>query len=182
LLHDIAKPETLAQTAGRPTFHGHEVLGRRRAEALARRLKVPKPRRSRIGQLILLHLRPGHLADAGPTRRGMARLVRDAGSDLPLLVLHAACDARASGGPERPARWRRLRRVLTQLLELADPARTAVAPRLVDGHDVMQACALEGGPEVGRLLDAVADLQAEGSIRTRSQALAFLAGKCRPRR
>jgi poly(A) polymerase len=174
LLHDIAKPETLTIKSGQPAFHGHEVLGRRRGEALQRRLKVPKQRRSRIGRLILLHLRPGHLADAGATRRGLSRLVRDAGSDLPLLVLHAACDARASGGPDAPSRWRRLRRVLSDLLELGEASGDPPPTRLVDGHDVMRRCGLDGGPEVGQLLDAVADLQAEGRIRTRAEALAFL--------
>ena len=44
LLHDVSKPETLQVRAdGRPTFHGHEVLGALRAEAVLRRLKTPCP-------------------------------------------------------------------------------------------------------------------------------------------
>ena len=103
LVHDLAKPETLgAREDGRPTFHGHETLGARRADALLRRLKLPGAFRRRVAQLVRYHLRPHHLADAGTTPRGVRRLVRDAGADLPVLVLHAACDALASGSPDAP--------------------------------------------------------------------------------
>ena len=62
---------------------------------LLRRLRLPRAERKRIERLVLNHLRPGHLADAGNPARGVRRLVRDAGRDLPLLVLHAGCDVRA---------------------------------------------------------------------------------------
>ena len=43
LLHDISKPETFAvREDGRPTFHGHEVLGVRRSETLLLRLRMPR--------------------------------------------------------------------------------------------------------------------------------------------
>lgn len=171
LLHDIAKPETLAlEESGRPTFHGHEVLGARRADALLRRLRLPARERRRIVRLVLQHLRPGHLADAGAPQRGLRRLVRDAAEDLPLLVLHAACDAKASGSPDAARRWRRLRSVLLRLLEMAT-ARRAPLPRLVDGRDVMARLGLPPGPQVGAVLRRLRELQEEGAIRTREEAL-----------
>ena len=176
LLHDISKPETLeVRDDGRPTFHGHEVLGARRADALLERLCLPRRERRRICRLILNHLRPGHLADAGPTARGLRRLVREAGDDLPLLVLHSACDALASGSPDAETRWRRLRGVLRQLLELWNARVSAgTAPALLDGRLLMQTLGLEPGPLVGRLLRLVRERQEEGKLVTREQALAWL--------
>lgn len=175
LLHDISKPETLATADdGRPTFHGHEVLGEGRSDALLRRLRSPTAQRRRVCRLVRQHLRPGHLADAGAPSRGMRRLVRDAQDDLPLLVLHAACDARASGSPDAAARWRRLSRVLRSLLALQERARRQPLPRLVDGRDLMRVLGLPPGPRVGRLLERVRRGQEEGKIGTRRQALAFL--------
>jgi putative nucleotidyltransferase with HDIG domain len=175
LLHDISKPETLSVDRERPTFHGHEVIGARRAEALLRRMRMPRSERRRIVRLVLLHLRPSHLADAGAPPRGMRRLVRDAAADLPLLALHAACDAKASQGPGSATRWRRLRSVLLALLELGAASGGAPPPALVDGRDVMRVLGLPPGPRVGRVLERVRDGQESGEIRSRAEALAYLA-------
>jgi tRNA nucleotidyltransferase/poly(A) polymerase len=175
LLHDISKPETCAVLEdGRPTFHGHEVLGAERADALLERLRLPREERRRIRGLILHHLRPSHLADAGAPPRGMRRLVREAGSDLPLLVLHAGCDALASGSPDTQRRWRRLRRVLIALVEMWEARRVTALPRLVDGRDVMRALGMGPGRQVGELLERIRERQEEGSLETRDEALAWL--------
>jgi len=175
LLHDISKPETLATAPdGRPTFHGHEVRGERRADALLRRLRQPAALRRRVGRLIRLHLRPGHLADAGGPTRGLRRLVRDAGEDLPLLTVHAAADARASGSPDGQARWRRLRGVLHRLLEMWQERVDSPPALPIDGRDVMRTLQLKPGPEIGRILDRVREAQEDGTVRTRRQALAYL--------
>jgi len=176
LLHDICKPDTLDHRAdGRPTFHGHEALGARRAGQVLRRLRMPAAQRRRVCRLIRFHLRPSHLADAGAPPRGMRRLVREIEGDLPLLVFHAACDAVASGSPDARTRWRRLSPVLRSLLELFDAAPRVPPPRLVDGRDVMRMLGMPPGAAVGRVLELVRERQEEGTLRTRRQALAYLA-------
>ena len=175
LLHDISKPETLAiREDGRPTFHGHESLGAERAEVLLSKLCMPRDERRRIGRLIRLHLRPSHLADADAPDRGMRRLVREAGTDLPLLAVHSACDALASGAPDAARRWRRLRRVLTSLVKLWEDRRAISLPRLVDGRDVMRVLDVEPGQRIGDLLQRVREQQEEGKLTTRDEALAWL--------
>jgi poly(A) polymerase len=47
-------------------------------------------------------------------------------------------------------------------------------PRLITGHDVMDALGVEPGPEVGRLLMAVEEAQGAGEIHTREDALALV--------
>lgn len=172
LLHDISKPETLRHgPTGTPSFHGHEVLGSRRAETLLRRLRLPRVERKRIERLVLNHLRPGHLADAGIPPRGVRRLVRDAGADLPLLVFHAACDAKASGGPADRERWRRMRATLERLSEIAAKRARKPLPRLLDGDLLIETLGLEPGPRIGRILREVRDAQEAGSVRTAEAAL-----------
>jgi hypothetical protein len=46
-------------------------------------------------------------------------------------------------------------------------------PRLVTGHDLMDALDLAPGPLLGRLLEAVQEAQAAGEVTTREQALAL---------
>jgi poly(A) polymerase len=172
LLHDISKPETLAFDAdGKPSFHSHEVLGARRAGRLLNRLRAPRADRKRIERLIRLHLRPSLLAENGATPRACRRLVRDAGEDLPILTVHAACDALASGGPPAPARWRNLRRLLASLLELQGALAVVPLPALLRGTDVMEALDLGPGPRVGELLARLRDEQEAGLVRTRREAL-----------
>jgi putative nucleotidyltransferase with HDIG domain len=176
LLHDVAKPDTLEiDETGKPSFHGHEVLGAERAETVLRRLRLPNVERRRIRRLVLNHLRPGHLADAGAPERGLRRLVREAGEDLPLLVAHSTCDARASGSPDAPARWRRLRRVLVRLLELSQAMSRSASPPIVSGRDLLCDLGLEPGPIVGRLLGAIREQQDLGRIASRREALEFAA-------
>jgi poly(A) polymerase len=175
LLHDIAKPETLsARPDGRPTFHGHEVLGAARAEAVLRRLRHPRARIRRVKHLIALHLRPGHLADAASPARGIRRLVREAGGDLPLLLAHADADRRGSGGPRDLPRQRRLSAVLASLAAHAETLRGHKDRPLLSGHDVMQALGMGPGPEVGTWLASVEEAALSGEIRSRAQALEWL--------
>ena len=178
LLHDISKPETLAAGAdGRPTFHGHEVLGARRAAALLKRLRAPADLRERVTRAVLFHLRPHHLAESSAPPRGMRRLVREAGDDLPLLVVHAACDAKASGSPDARARWRRLRPVLAELVELHRTARAVPLIPLLSGLDVMKLLGIPPGPAVGAALQELRELQEEGRITDRNDALAYLSAR-----
>jgi tRNA nucleotidyltransferase/poly(A) polymerase len=174
LLHDVAKPDTFARLPGngKPTFHGHELLGADRADAVLRRLRLPRHSRRRVVRLVRLHLRPGHLADCGASPRAVRRLVVAAGEDLPLLVLHAACDAAGSGASD-PPRWRRLRAVCAALLAEAARERRRPPP-LVSGADVMRVCAIEPGPRVGRLLALARELQRDGVLASREDALAWL--------
>ena len=175
LLHDIAKPATLGRDPrGRPTFHGHEVLGASMATDLLRRLRFDASTRRRIRRLVLWHLRPGHLADAGAPARGMRRLAREAGDDLPALCLHAACDAQGTGGPPDAARWRRLNRVLRALPEVQARLRLIAPDPLVSGTDVMRVTGLVPGPRIGTLLRRIAEARDDGEITTRRQALAWL--------
>jgi len=172
LLHDISKPETLEyRPDGRPTFHGHEMLGARRAGALLSRLRLPKGDKKRIDRLIRFHLRPSLLAEGGATPRACRRLVRDSGDDLPLLVLHSACDALGSGGPAPRTRWLGLRRLLLSLMDLSENLQRTPLPCLIDGRDVIRMLELPPGPRVGEILGRVREEQDAGTLHTRPQAL-----------
>jgi len=175
LLHDIAKPATFARMpSGKPTFHGHEEIGATMADKLLGRLRFDSASRRRIKQLIRWHLRPGHLADAGAPMRGMRRLAREAGDDLPLLCLHAACDAQGSGGLDTGARWRRMSRVLRALPQIQSRLRAIPSEPLLSGADVLRVTGLAPGPKVGALLRELADARDDGLVSDRRQALAFV--------
>jgi poly(A) polymerase len=66
--------------------------------------------------------------------------------------------------------------LLESFLAGEEPAtREAAEPPLVRGDDVMAALGLPPGPSVGRALRQVREAQALGLVRTRDEALAWLA-------
>jgi len=175
LLHDIGKPGTRAERRGEGTFHGHELLGARLADALLERLRFASDARARIVHLVREHMfdyRP-EWSDAA-VRRFVSRVGADAVADLFDLRM---ADALGNGtrGPDTQrlaALAKRVDRVLGESTALT------VRDLAVDGDDVMRELGLPAGPEVGRvltrLLEAVLEdpsINTPENLRIRMRAL-----------
>lgn len=185
LLHDVAKPETRTVDAdGRVRFIGHDRLGAERAAAVAARWRWPGRAAAVLERLVHQHLRPMHLGmlDA-VSRRARYRFFRDLGAEVPDLVCLTIADAAATDGRTPAAVYRGATRALLDSLLAGEVEATAEAqaPPLLRGEDVMTAFDLTPGPEVGRLLARAREAQALGIVRTREEALGWLAeGRTRP--
>ena len=66
LVHDIAKPNTrrIDEKKGY-TFHGHDAIGERMLDKVAKRMKISNELKDYLKKLTLLHLRPIALAKKG---------------------------------------------------------------------------------------------------------------------
>lgn len=184
LLHDVAKPETRSvDPDGRVRFTGHDRLGAEQAAAIASRLRWPGRAVQVLERLVRQHLRPMHLGmlDA-VSRRARYRFFRDLGDEVPELICLTIADAAGTDGRPPALVYRGGPRVLLEslLAGQAEAAREAAAPPLVRGDDVMAAFGLSPGPEIGRLLARAREAQALGFVRTREEALAWLAGLPEP--
>jgi tRNA nucleotidyltransferase/poly(A) polymerase len=179
LLHDVAKPETRSvDPDGRVRFTGHDRLGAERVATVAGRLRWPGRATEVLVRLVRQHLRPMHLGMLDAiSRRARYRFFRDLGPDVPDLVCLTIADAAATDGRPPAAVYRGATRDLLESLLAGevDAAREAAAPPLVRGEDVMGAFGLGPGPEVGRRLRRAREAQALGLVRTREEALAWLA-------
>ncbi len=149
LLHDIGKPDTRAERAGEGTFHGHEQLGARLADALLQRLRFPSAMRERIVHLVREHMfdyRP-EWSDAA-VRRFVSRVGVDSVADLFDLRM---ADALGNGtrGPDTQ-RLAALARRVDRVLESSTALR--VRDLRVSGEDVMRELGVPAGPDVGRVL------------------------------
>jgi hypothetical protein len=174
----VAKPETRAETDGRVRFIGHDVAGAARVAGIGERWRLSRRAGAVLERLVRHHLRPMHLALAGPiTRRARHRFFRDLGEEAPDLLLLALADAAGLRGDDPLAIWAgEGGRVLRELMAGAAEERAlAAAPPLVTGTDVMAAFALPPGPAVGRLLARAREAQALGLVGTREEALTLLA-------
>lgn len=175
LLHDVSKPETRRVLAGRVRFFEHDTIGAGRAREIGQRWKLPARSVDVLERLVRHHLRPMHLAQAGEvTPRARHRFYRDLGADTRDLLLLALVDGAAVTGVSPLGLWRRAGLVRDLLGGWRQAERTAAAPPLLRGEDVMARFDLPPGPVIGHLLARAREAQDLGLVRTREEALAYL--------
>ncbi len=188
LLHDIGKPRCRTKDElGRIWFIGHEEEGAIIFSRLAKRWALPGEVRREVSAIIKLHLRPlplinealTKMAEGLPEAKALTlsainRLLRDAEpAGIGLMVLAAADRSACRGGAGEFEDRRRTIAMLDSMLarHLAWAAEQRDLPRLVTGYDLMREFDLQPGTRIGELLDAIADGQEAGRVRTREQAL-----------
>lgn len=177
LLHDIAKPQTKAQsTDGKTHFLGHARIGAEMAKAILGRLRFSNKETELVSQIVCYHMRPTQLSQAGlPTKRAIYRFFRDANDVVVDTLFFSLADHLASRGPNLDiAAFKEHAELVSYLLEkYYEPEGVARLPRLVNGHDLMRHLDLTSGPLIGRLLDAIHEAQAVGEIESRDEALSY---------
>jgi putative nucleotidyltransferase with HDIG domain len=176
LLHDVSKPETRKRHAnGRIRFFGHSELGAKKAAAILERLRFTTREIRLVELLIEDHLRPGQLSNGHelPSRRALYRFFRDLGEAVPdLLLLNLADHASARGPRMEPEHWAGHVAYIHWILEQRSSDETlSRPPRLLTGNDLMAELGLPPGPLLGRLLGALEEAQAVGTVTGREQAL-----------
>ncbi len=176
LLHDIGKPKAFEVKAGKTMFHGHERIGRIISESVSEKLKLSTREKFILDTVIFWHLRPGYLADnAVLTKRAVYRFFRDTGQEAPSVLLVSIADQRATRGPLANAASRlKHEKVSFSLLEdFFEKRKEKPFKRLIGGNDLIKKLRLKPGPIFSKILDAVAEAQGTGKVKTKAQALAF---------
>ncbi len=167
-------PSSLGKNAATPSY-SHQVAGSELAASLGNRLRLSNKEVNFVSQLLRHHMRPIKLFCL--TRTPSRALVSffGLGPELfwPLLLLFASEYAASqgdisAGGDLQPLR-KRIHGWLDFYYDKLKPRVTA--PPLVGGHDLIKWLHLVPGPLVGRLLKTLAELQWEGRISTRQEAL-----------
>jgi poly(A) polymerase len=177
-LHDIGKSQAMKRQKGKITFHGHERVGLKIAEGIAKRLKLSNDEIFLLRKVVLWHLRPGYLADSNnPTPRAKFRYFRDAGEEALSTLLLSLADQRSTKGPLSTIKARRQHeRVIAMLIKEYLYKDKVVKPkRLLDGYEVMKEFNLKPSVLIGELLSLLDELQGIGKIKNKSQALRALA-------
>lgn len=160
LLHDVGKPPTLDRSSGVPRFPAHAKVGAEMSDAICRRLRLANESRERVVELVAGHMR---FLDVQRMKTStLKRFLRQEGFDEH-LALHRA-DCLASHG--KLDNWSYAR---TKRDELG--AEALAPPRLVTGHDLM-ALGWTAGPELGAEVARLEELQLEGRLTSREEALA----------
>jgi len=158
LLHDVGKPAAFSRDAdGTPHFYNHERIGEPIARALLARLRFSNDRIERVVRAVGGHMVFGLVSREAKLRRVMAS------PDFALELELNRLDAISS---------RQYSEQFVRLLDrrIADAGRVELPTPLLNGRDLI-AAGLTPGPSFKELLEQLYDLQLEGVLRDRDDAL-----------
>jgi poly(A) polymerase len=162
LFHDIAKPPCRAESEGKVTFHGHTERGAEMATAILQRLKRSRFIQERVAYLVRYHLRLTMAPRMRPST--LKRMLAEEGFEE-LLEL-SWYDALASNS------YLGFYHFCRQALAARQPQALREA-RLINGRDLIE-LGFTPGPRFKTILREVEDLQLDGQLRDRQQALAYV--------
>ncbi|MBN2620056.1 CCA tRNA nucleotidyltransferase [candidate division WOR-3 bacterium] len=168
LFHDVAKPDTFLLKEGEVHFYGHDVKGARIVQTIGyKRLKLSRHDVGIVTKLVKEHMRLHLLGTCKElTDRAIRRFFRDLGADWLGAMMIAWADGYATAG------WtQHLEEMYERMIALkrADDAKPTVE-RLVTGYDLIT-LGLEPGPKFKVILQELYDLQLEGKLISKEQAL-----------
>lgn len=146
LLHDVAKPRTMAKSGDSVTFYNHELIGARVAKEIGKRLKLSKDQNDRLFTLVRQHMfyyQP-HNTDAS-----IRRFMRKVGLNNIDDILDLREGDRLGSGARKTS-WRleeMKQRMIDQLHQPMDARDLAL-----NGHDLMTELQLKPGPILGEII------------------------------
>jgi tRNA nucleotidyltransferase/poly(A) polymerase len=176
LVHDIAKPITRRVDNKKGyTFHGHDAIGEKMLEAVAKRMKLSNNLKDYLKKLTLLHLRPIALVKDIVTDSAVRRLMVAAGKDLNDLMILCRADI-TTKNPKRVKRYlKNFEKVEEKMSNVTEKDEMVAFKSPVRGDEIMAICELSEGRKVGVIKKAIEEAILEGLIdNTHSEALDYL--------
>ena len=176
LVHDIAKPITRRVDKEKGyTFHGHDAIGGKMIDTVAKRMKLSNDLKDYLKKLTLLHLRPIALVKNIVTDSAVRRLMVAAGEDLEDLMILCRADI-TTKNPKRVKRYlKNFEKVEEKMANVNKKDKMVAFQSPVRGDEIMSICGLKEGTKVGVIKKAIEEAILEGLIdNTHSQALDYL--------
>ena len=165
LVHDIAKPNTrrIDEKKGY-TFHGHDAIGERMLNKVARRMKLSNELKDYLKKLTLLHLRPIALVKDIVTDSAVRRLMVAAGEDLDDLMTLCRADI-TTKNPKRVKRYlSNFEKVESKMNNVVERDAMKAFQSPVRGAEIMEICGLKEGRKVGEIKEAIEEAILDGKI------------------
>jgi poly(A) polymerase len=174
LLHDIGKPATHdVREDGRVTFMGHDRLGQEMVRSICRRLRVSERLCRFLEGVTRHHLLLGFLVHERPLdRRAVYRYLERTSPVEVEVTLFSVADRLATRGKNAEPAIDAHLELAEELMPAALEWRCSGPPRVpVRGDELAAELGIEHGPELGRLLDQLAEAAYAGEATDRQQAI-----------
>ena len=156
LVHDIAKPNTKRFNKVKGwTFHGHDEIGKRMLQKVAKRMKLSNDLRDYLMLLTKLHLRPIALAKKNISDKAIRRLMFEAGEYIDDLMILCRADITTKNKTKVKKYLKNFDRVekLMQDVKLRDEMRLFKSP--LNGHMIMKTLEIKEGKIIGLIKDDI---------------------------
>ena len=159
LLHDVGKPATFERGADRIRFPMHEKIGAEMAGETCRRLRFSNDSTERVTELVANHMRFQHAQEMRLST--LKRFLALPGFEEHLALHRADC----------LASHRNLEHYDFVRAKIEELGQEEIRPpRLITGDDLLR-IGYQEGPALGRELRRLEEMQLEGLIRTRDEAV-----------
>ncbi len=170
LFHDIAKPLTREILNERTKFHGHDRIGSNIAYNWAKRMRFSEKFARRLKNIVFWHMYPHLLGKEEATRRAFHRYLRKTGDLWFLLFVHAYADFRATPPGKDPSY---LKNLLKKIYDFKIESEKERPKPLINGYDLID-LGFEPGPIFKKILTEIEELRAEGTLKTKEEALEYV--------
>ncbi|MBE6406156.1 MAG: CCA tRNA nucleotidyltransferase [Lentisphaerae bacterium] len=163
LFHDVGKPETYRlHEDGKIHFYGHEAVGAKMAEQIMQRLRSSRELTDIVSAAVRNHMR--FTAAHNMRRNTLRRLISEKSFPATLEVIRMDCAS--------------CHCIMTDYLYLLDflhelNGEPAVPPPLLTGKDMID-LGYKPGPGMGKILKKISDLQLDGVLTSREDAIKYL--------
>lgn len=184
ILHDFGKPATQTIEGERSRFFAHELAGAKIAGKTLTRLHFSNKEIHTVKNIILNHMRPGNLSSLDTiTDKAIYRYFRDLREEgLDTLVLSLA-DAFTTADTVIARKkqhiypvdaHRHLQKVRDIINRYYTRKKQIVPKNILNGHEIIKYFGLSEGPEIGQLIEALKEAQAQKLVGTKKQAYEYL--------
>lgn len=179
-IHDLAKPDcwTIEKDTGRHRFIGHDELGAKKVVPFLKKIKFSNKEIEYISKMVQFHIYPSALMkDENVTERAIIRFIRKIGDDTLDLLELARADRLSARGPAVSdemieVNLSNLEKLKEKYFQISPKLKEM--PKLVDGNEIMQILNLKPSPKLKEIIDEIKELQLEGKINTKEDAINFL--------
>ena len=162
LLHDVGKPETFRiHGDGKIHFYGHEAVGEKMAISILQRLRCSRELTALVSKAVRDHMRFTQVEQM--RRSTLRRLIAEKHFPVTLELIRLDC-ASCHGKMDSYLH------LIDFLREFQD--QPAVPEPLLTGNDLIR-MGFSPGPNMGRILRKVMDMQLEGKFKNKSEALTY---------
>lgn len=172
LLHDIAKPQTLKKINGKITFNDHASQSSDLARKILQRFKFSKKFIEDVCYIIRYHMSIGQIEQMKPSKK--VDFLLNERFELLLELTEADSKGTYPVNLEMVAAMKRFNKMARLQVDITKHLKDE--PKLINGNDLKEIEHIEQ-KKYGEILEEVYDLQIEGKLKTKEEAISFIKDK-----